>query len=555
MKSGDGITPCFCVFGRPSEYFDFSYYEIQIGGKAWTIDLTNAPLYSYCIQYDEKIAFAYVSWVPLGSEGIQILKALKASGNDFTCRIYATGEEYYETTADANPQIATDFGYVYGGLEKSGYLDANGDATEHTMTLLKTIDADASLPKVSVGTLAENISRPVTAPQSTTPENVLSQDYYYYLAGDVSPEISTYSHYRNTSKDKTLDGYTMIYYFTDFDNNIIEVDGQKTFTKTKSGLSIAPGETFDSDHVKITDRAHIKYFHAVVTQNHFTDGTQVDVPRPSYFNVHGDVSAMPQKISIEPSDKLLMDVGGTAQLTVSFKPSFADTKTTWKSSKESIATVDENGLVTAHAAGAVKITAEASNGKKATKQINVLNFVHALEIQGGDSLTSGASLALTAVVTDPVNPTNGKVKWSTSNKSVAAVSASGKVTAKKVSETTTVKVIATAADGSGVTAEKTITIHPAPEKIDILGSDGEPSSNMTLEMSIGQTVRLNTQVYPADANQAVTWSTSKADIVSVSADGALTANKAGKAVVTVKAENGKSAKITIQVIAEGEIGL
>jgi uncharacterized protein YjdB len=141
------------------------------------------------------------------------------------------------------------------------------------------------------------------------------------------------------------------------------------------------------------------------------------------------------------------------------------------------------------------------------------------------------------------------VKWSTSDKSAAAVSSAGKVTAKKVLKTTAVIVTATAADGSGVTAQKSITIHPAPEKVDLISSDGVSLSNVMLEMDVGQTVRLNTAVYPADANQAVTWSVSKADIVSVSEDGALTANKPGKAVVTVKAENGKSTKIAIWVIA------
>ena len=48
----------------------------------------------------------------------------------------------------------------------------------------------------------------------------------------------------------------------------------------------------------------------------------------------------------------------------------ADTLT-WSVDKPDIATVDENGLVTAHSAGKVKVTATSGSGKKATCTITV----------------------------------------------------------------------------------------------------------------------------------------------------------------------------------------
>ena len=44
---------------------------------------------------------------------------------------------------------------------------------------------------------------------------------------------------------------------------------------------------------------------------------------------------------------------------------------TWSSSKESVATVDENGVVTAHENGSAKITAMTGSGKKATCTVTV----------------------------------------------------------------------------------------------------------------------------------------------------------------------------------------
>ena len=67
-----------------------------------------------------------------------------------------------------------------------------------------------------------------------------------------------------------------------------------------------------------------------------------------------------------------MEVGETLQLTATVSPDNADDKTvTWSSSDDSIATVDQNGLVTAKAEGKVVITATNSAGQTATCNITV----------------------------------------------------------------------------------------------------------------------------------------------------------------------------------------
>ncbi|MBQ3500082.1 MAG: Ig-like domain-containing protein, partial [Oscillospiraceae bacterium] len=62
-------------------------------------------------------------------------------------------------------------------------------------------------------------------------------------------------------------------------------------------------------------------------------------------------------ISID--EKTEIDKGSTKELTVTFVPSGADEVVTWKSSDESVATVDENGVVTAVKNGKATITATA----------------------------------------------------------------------------------------------------------------------------------------------------------------------------------------------------
>lgn len=156
-------------------------------------------------------------------------------------------------------------------------------------------------------------------------------------------------------------------------------------------------------------------------------------------------------------------VGDTFQLEATVSPEDAtDTSLTWTSSKPSVATVDANGLVTAVAEGKVTITAKANDGsgKKATCTITVEKAVVLVgEIvldQTVAELEVGKTLQLTASVL-PADADDATVTWSSSDETLATVSASGLVEALAVGE---VVITATANDESGISASCTITIKP-----------------------------------------------------------------------------------------------
>ena len=96
---------------------------------------------------------------------------------------------------------------------------------------------------------------------------------------------------------------------------------------------------------------------------------------------------------------LEITVGETATLTASVTPETATDKTvTWSSANESIATVDENGKVTAVAAGTVKITATAKDGsgvkgecEVTVKGINLSTIDADTEIPDGAIITGTLS--------------------------------------------------------------------------------------------------------------------------------------------------------------------
>lgn len=70
----------------------------------------------------------------------------------------------------------------------------------------------------------------------------------------------------------------------------------------------------------------------------------------------------------------------------------------------------------------------------------------------------------------------------------------------------------------------------------------------TLNLEVGKTGKLTATVLPASAtDKSITWSSNKTDVASVSSNGTVTAKKAGTAVITATAVNGKNASCTVTV--------
>lgn len=135
-------------------------------------------------------------------------------------------------------------------------------------------------------------------------------------------------------------------------------------------------------------------------------------------------------------------------------PENATNKTiSWSSSNSNYATVDANGIVTTKLAGAgktVTITARTMDGSNKESSFNLKIkpiSVKKVKLSGKKTVKAGKKITLKTTIT-PSNATNKSVKWTTSNKKYATVSQKGVVKTKKAGKGKTVKITATAKDGS-----------------------------------------------------------------------------------------------------------
>jgi uncharacterized protein YjdB len=174
-------------------------------------------------------------------------------------------------------------------------------------------------------------------------------------------------------------------------------------------------------------------------------------------------------ISLGSDAESLMN-GNTIGLVPIFTPENASNRAiTWSSSDTSVATVDENGVVTAIAdSGVTVITATSveSSSIIATKTITTIPFevseVTSIEILEGDEIT--VDRFVNTPLTLQLNPTVSnapEIEWTSSNESVASVLATGKVVGKIIGSTAT---ITAKVKGTDISDQITVNVRIAGEE-------------------------------------------------------------------------------------------
>ena len=202
-------------------------------------------------------------------------------------------------------------------------------------------------------------------------------------------------------------------------------------------------------------------------------------------------------ITVAPATQTLK-VGETLKLTATVAPDNATEKGfTWRSEDESLATVDQDGNVTAQSVGTVQIFALSSEKESTVKGQCTLTVAPATPpvvkvssitvAPATQTLKVGETLKLTATVA-PDNATEKGISWRSTNEAVATVSASGEVITKAVGTTTIIA--KSQEEGSNVEGKCELTVEAAiPNKPDT-------PNNPTVPQAVDDALLANVVVAP-----------------------------------------------------------
>ena len=248
-------------------------------------------------------------------------------------------------------------------------------------------------------------------------------------------------------------------------------------------------------------------------------------------------------VEIEATDFSLVS-GDTKQLAATVLPDNATDKTvSWTSSDDTIATVSEDGLVTAlETVGSAVITATSG---KCTDMVTVKVVASEDDIEFTPQSVSYASEKLNITPSEATSSDTGVATVSVADGKVTVTSVdSGSVTitVKDSDGKTAIIVLSVSKDGS----ISQVSLSPystdiAVESVSISVSD--------FSLGFNEEKQLSASVTPANAtNQKISWSSSDEAVAKVSASGLVTSlAKAGSATIKATSSNGKSDSVTVTV--------
>lgn len=231
-------------------------------------------------------------------------------------------------------------------------------------------------------------------------------------------------------------------------------------------------------------------------------------------------------VRVEPSSASLM-VGTTTRLEATARDArgrVVEKAITWSSNNASLATVNDDGVVTGVAPGTTFIVARTEGVRDSAAIIVTPRPVATVEIEPANpTIRVLQEVQLEAILrADNGEVLTGRnVEWSSSNTAVATVSSSGRVSGLLPGQTT----ITARAEGRSGTTTVTVTLVP-PARITV--------SPASADIAVGGTVRLTATVFDENNNvldRPVSWSTSAEGVATVDDAGLVTGVAPGDAAI------------------------
>ena len=224
-------------------------------------------------------------------------------------------------------------------------------------------------------------------------------------------------------------------------------------------------------------------------------------------------------------------------------------KVKYYSSKESVATINEIGRITAIDSGTTQITIEAADGVSRQFKLKVNSpkstHVSVLELDLGnyqEEMRVGENQVLSVTVL-PFDATNKTIQYTSSDEKVASVNGIGRITANSEGET-----VITARAGS---KKNSFTLKVLPKK-DTSVKDIDLGDYIK-RMKVGETQLLMPAVLPPDAvNPGFKYVSKNTEVATVNSLGRIRTHKVGTSVIIIEA-GGVKKQFTLTVFEEKEV--
>ena len=259
-----------------------------------------------------------------------------------------------------------------------------------------------------------------------------------------------------------------------------------------------------------------------------------DVPSVLYIDINFELP----NISLNKQE-LIMGIGDTETLSATVIPEKPDKyyHINWLSSNPDVASVDDEGNVTANSKGKTEIAAFVTPDKKALCEVTVIPKATSIKINKTlTTLERGTTIGLKVIIT-PSDARND-VTWQSDDPSIAIVDDQGIVTGISVG-TTLIK--ATTNDGTNLMAFCIVNVTPKQVKSIIIDKD-----EMTLER--GESAQLSVTVYPQDADDSsVEWSSENNEVATVDSKGTVVAISSGTTIIRATTNDGSNLTAECQV--------
>ena len=221
------------------------------------------------------------------------------------------------------------------------------------------------------------------------------------------------------------------------------------------------------------------------------------------------------------------------QLTATVNPEASNRHVNWRSEDEKVATVDQNGQVTAVTNGATTIVAATVNGVEAQATVTVTTPATAIEV-GNKSLTIGKKENFHIIPVLTPETSTDQTHYESADESIVKVEKDGSLTGKKIGKTEI-----TCTTDSGVSKTVTVTVKKAPWYL-----SGLP---LFKSMKVSETYQMHLKMPKNSASNQMDYYSRNVYRVSISEDGLVTALKPGWCILRVKTYNGKREWMLVHV--------